>query len=145
MRVGIHDSGINWEHPDFIFYDGTHKIYEGNNYVDGSACHDYFGHGTMMAGIVGAISNNTIGIAGIAGGYGRYDWGASIIDMTLGDTAFISRFIASVEDGATSTNISYGQGLHIMNFSLGWTIYISIYNPYDFKLLKSCIQYAYKN
>ncbi|HPS82758.1 MAG TPA: S8/S53 family peptidase [Bacteroidales bacterium] len=145
VRVGIHDSGINWEHPDFIFSDGTHKIFEGFNYVDGSACHDYLGHGTMMAGIIGAITNNRIGVAGIAGGQGKDDWGASIIDMTLGDSAFISLFVASVEDGATSTNISNGQGLHIMNFSIGWTDYISIYNPCEFKLLKSCIQYAYKN
>ncbi|MDX9932083.1 MAG: S8/S53 family peptidase [Bacteroidales bacterium] len=145
VRVGIHDSGINWEHPDFIFHDGTHKISEGCNYVDGSACHDYLGHGTMMAGIIGAITNNDIGVAGIAGGEGKGTWGASIIDMTLGDSAFVSRFAASVEDGATSANISYGQGLHIMNFSLGWKNDLLMYYPFEFNLLKSCIQYAYKN
>lgn len=145
IRVGIHDSGINREHPDFIFSDGTHKIFEGYNYVDGSACHDYLGHGTMMAGIIGAITNNFIGVAGIAGGAGKDDWGASIIDMTLGDTAYISRFVASVENGASSINISNGQGLHIMNFSIGWSDELPIHYPYEFNLLKSCVQYAYKN
>lgn len=145
VRVGIHDSGIKWDHEDFVYSDGTQKISEGNNYVDGSPCHDYLGHGTMMAGIIGAIMNNYIGIAGIAGGLDKDKSGASIIDMTLGDSAFVSRFAASVEDGATSTNISYGQGLHIMNFSLGWpSVYFSSY-PFELPLLKTCIQYAYKN
>ncbi|MDX9930986.1 MAG: S8 family serine peptidase [Bacteroidales bacterium] len=145
VRVGIHDSGIKWNHEDFIFSTGEHKITEGYNYVDGSVCNDYLGHGTMMAGIIGAVTDNGIGIAGIAGGQDPKCFGASIIDMTLGDSAYVSRFVASVQDGATSTNLSFGQGLHIMNFSLGWTNSLELNYPFEFNLLKSCVQYAYKN
>lgn len=74
IKIGVYDSGIDWEHEDFG--DGTYwgsKIEGGYNYkiLDGSVdgLLDPIGHGTSCAGIIGALRNNAeLGIAGIAGG-----------------------------------------------------------------------------
>lgn len=146
IRVGIHDTGIKWDHEDFYFSTGLPKITEGFNYGDpGVSCHDYAGHGTMMADIIGAVTNNSTGIARIAGGNDPKVFGASIIDMTLGAAPFVSVFYNSVVSGANSTNVSGGMGLHIMNFSIGWSEELPLTYPYDFSLMKECIQFAYKN
>jgi subtilisin family serine protease len=80
IRVGIHDTGIKWNHNDFYFSTGQSKITEGYNYADpGTPCLDYAGHGTMMAGIIGAVTDNVVGIAGIAGGRDPKIFGASIV------------------------------------------------------------------
>lgn len=76
VKVGIFDSGINYKHQDFG--DGTWAgsvIKNGYDYLNnqslpitGTALADSTGHGTAVAGIIGAIRNNNFGIAGIAGG-----------------------------------------------------------------------------
>jgi subtilisin family serine protease len=72
--VAIIDDGIQYDHPDlaanmwqnaqghygYNFVNGTSTIYPGN-------------HGTHVAGTVAAVSNNSTGVAGIAGGSGSGD------------------------------------------------------------------------
>jgi len=62
VRVGIVDSGVDFEHPEL-----KSRLLEGVNYVtpDTEAADDC-GHGTDVAGLVGAILNNNTGIAGVA-------------------------------------------------------------------------------
>jgi subtilisin family serine protease len=64
--VGIVDTGISTAHPDLaghLWSDaaGNHgfNVIAGNHQVE-----DLDGHGTLLAGTVGAISNNGVGIAG---------------------------------------------------------------------------------
>ena len=60
--VAVLDSGVNSSHPDL-----SGKIIEGWNYVDNNDdVMDEDGHGTMVAGIIAAMANNSIGIAGVA-------------------------------------------------------------------------------
>jgi subtilisin family serine protease len=60
--VAILDSGVNTSHPDL-----SGKIIDGWNYVDNNDdVTDEDGHGTMVAGIIAAVANNSIGIAGVA-------------------------------------------------------------------------------
>ena len=68
--VAIIDQGIQYTHPDiaanmwsnlgFNFYSNNPTITPGN-------------HGTHIAGVVAGVSNNSIGISGIAGGSGQED------------------------------------------------------------------------
>lgn len=68
--IGILDSGIpmlsgSLSHPDL---DDLNKIILGNDYTnDGEGVRDLLGHGTHVAGIVSAETNNSTGIAGVAG------------------------------------------------------------------------------
>ncbi|GMX67254.1 hypothetical protein Elgi_65270 [Paenibacillus elgii] len=64
IRIAIVDSGVNPNHPDLAgsLEAGYNALDEGQPPVDDS------GHGTMVAGIAAAVTNNGIGIAGAAGG-----------------------------------------------------------------------------
>jgi serine protease len=59
VRVGIFDSGVDLEHPDLEVAGGVDLVGDGNGFDD---CN---GHGTHVAGIVGARSNgnHTVGVA----------------------------------------------------------------------------------
>ena len=59
-RVAVVDSGIDMHHPDLGI-----KVAEQKNYVaDGAGIRDLFDHGTHVAGIVAALTNNGKGVAG---------------------------------------------------------------------------------
>lgn len=62
VRVAVVDSGINFEHPEF-----GGRILPGQNYVNpGATAEDDYGHGSHVAGLLGALINNSTGIAGVA-------------------------------------------------------------------------------
>ena len=80
--VGITDTGIDISHPDFTFKDQTGNVVytniwtnpadgsHGFNFVDNNTqvfdpTSDSF-HGTHVAGTIGAVGNNNLGIAGVA-------------------------------------------------------------------------------
>ena len=88
--VGVYDSGINYAHSDL-----SHGTFSSSSVKDG---YDYFnsapitstpdpdnyGHGSAVAGIIGAWRNNSFGIAGIAGGPIGFE-GVSLHDMKIFD------------------------------------------------------------
>lgn len=63
VTVAVIDTGIDLEHEDLA---GNLATNLGANFVDSGPPLDDFGHGTHVAGIIGAIANNQIGIAGVA-------------------------------------------------------------------------------
>jgi thermitase len=80
VRLSIIDSGIDYSHPEFAGHFGTGwKVVSGWDYF-GSASDpkDTNFHGTAVAGVAAALTNNVdtagqaVGISGIAGGWG-YD------------------------------------------------------------------------
>jgi thermitase len=104
ISIAILDTGIDMDHPDLAA-----KIVSDVNFSD-SPTSDYNGHshGTHVAGIAAAISNNSIGVAGLGhdcslmnvkvlgdDGYGYYSWiaegiiwaadnGADVINLSVG-------------------------------------------------------------
>ncbi|MBQ8839145.1 MAG: S8 family serine peptidase [Bacteroidales bacterium] len=68
--LAVVDSGIRLDHPDLPIYtswDAKSGTSPAQLYYESGSAHE---HGTKMAGIIGAIPNNNIGIAGIAPGIG---------------------------------------------------------------------------
>ena len=68
-KVGIIDTGIDRSHPEFagrISNCGQSSSLFGVNGAVKSGCDDVDGHGTKVAGILGAKANNGLGIAGVA-------------------------------------------------------------------------------
>jgi len=64
VAVGVLDSGIDHNHPDLAGnIDLSLAYYVVNN--SPSDTMDYLGHGTSVAGIIGAIGNNSTGVVGV--------------------------------------------------------------------------------
>jgi subtilisin family serine protease len=59
--VAVLDTGVDWNHPDL-----ANKLVSGWNVIDDNDnTQDDHGHGTHVAGIIGAATNNVIGVAGL--------------------------------------------------------------------------------
>mgnify|MGYP000852552470 FL=1 len=67
--VAVLDTGIRWTHEDLASnvwvnpLDGTHGY---NAFDDSLYPMDDQGHGTQVAGVIGAVGNNGVGVAGVA-------------------------------------------------------------------------------
>ena len=60
VKVGVVDSGVDYAHPDL-----QGRIAGGKSFVGGSWKVDSQGHGTFVAGLIAASTNNAIGISGL--------------------------------------------------------------------------------
>lgn len=62
VHVAVIDSGIDVNHPEF-----RGRLSAGYNYINPALPpDDDYGHGTHVAGLIGAVANNAAGIAGVA-------------------------------------------------------------------------------
>tara|TARA_R110002072_G_scaffold302402_1_gene485124 strand:+ start:50894 stop:53443 length:2550 start_codon:yes stop_codon:yes gene_type:complete len=147
IKVGIFDTGIDSLHPDldvltgFSYYDDLILANPTDSFLTPSWGTDTYGHGTRVAGIIGAKRNNSIGVAGIAGGTGLDTTGVSLIDFKLGfGEGAYARFMAqSVIDAARAPYTYYswtpnspletsyfdnapGYGIYVGNHSYGMRV-----------------------
>jgi hypothetical protein len=121
--VAVLDTGVDPGHPDL-----AGRLLTGVDLVDGGAMEDPNGHGTHVAGIVAAASDNQIGVAGLApesvvlpvrvlgaDGYGDHsviaagiveavDRGADVINLSLGGPD-ATDILASAIDYAASRSV----------------------------------------
>lgn len=103
ITIAILDTGVDSTHPDL-----AGKIVPGWNFYDNNAnTSDVYGHGTMVAGSAAAMSNNQIGITGVA-------IDAKIMPVRISDPAgygswsiIASALTWSADNGAKVANISY--------------------------------------
>ena len=122
--VAVLDSGIDafhedlkanmWKNPDEERngkdddFDGFTDDVNGINAVDGTGnIFDEIGHGTHVAGVIGAVSNNGKGVAGI-------NWDAQLMGIKIAETERVSLLGAitgvlyAAENGARIANHSWG-------------------------------------
>ena len=103
VTVAILDSGIDATHPDLVG-----QLVPGWNFYDNNSnTADVYGHGTMVAGVVAARGNNSIGVAGVA-------WGAKLMPVRVTDTsgigtlsAFANGLTYAADHGARIANLSF--------------------------------------
>lgn len=119
VTIAILDSGVDFNHLDL-----ASKLVPGYDFVNNdSNPQDDYGHGTHVAGIAAAASNNGMGIAGVS-------WGARIMPIK----------VLNASGGGTFANVAAGiiwatdQGAQVINLSLGGN------NPSQ--VLQDAINYA---
>ncbi|MDO8452246.1 MAG: S8 family peptidase [bacterium] len=105
--VAIVDSGIDETHPDL-----NDKLVPGWDFVDGdNNPHDIYGHGTHVAGIAAAETNNAIGIAGVAFSVNVKIMPVRVLNNdgfgSTSDVALGIRYAA--DNGAKAINLSLGR------------------------------------
>jgi len=108
VLVAIIDGGIQYNHPD-IAANMWPEI--GYNFVTNSTNVTQHNHGTHVAGTVGVVTNNGIGVAGIAGGGGLGD-GIRLISCQVftasSSGGFAPAMIYGADNGSVISQNSWG-------------------------------------
>jgi len=101
--VAILDTGVDLSHPDL-----QGKVIASVNFSDSSTASDLNGHGTHVAGIVGAATNNSQGMAGL--GYNTSVMNVKVLgDNGTGGYSWIAQGVVWAADhGAKVINLSLG-------------------------------------
>lgn len=109
--VAVIDEGIQFDHPDIS---ANMWPTNGFNFVTNSAVIDPGDHGTHTGGTVGAVSNNNIGVSGVAGGNGTPGSGIKLMTLGVFGSAsgsapnFGAPFIWAADRGAMVAQNSWG-------------------------------------
>ena len=124
--VAVIDTGIDYSHPDLaanswvnvgeIAGDGLDN--DGNGYIDDVFGYDFFngdgdpmddnGHGTHVAGTIGAVGDNGIGIAGI-------NWNVQLMGLKFLDASGSG----STSDAIEAIDYAVANGASVINASWG--------------------------
>ena len=123
--VAVMDGGVQVDHPDLkanmwtnpnpTISDDYGQDLHGYDFNGGDTFIDPDNHGTHVAGLIGAVRNNGLGVAGVAGGDGTKETGVRIMSCQIfGDVnspdAVLSAFIYAADNGAVIANNSWGTG-----------------------------------
>jgi subtilisin family serine protease len=128
VKIAIVDTGVDLDHPDL-----APRILPGYDFVNGdSVAQDDEGHGTMVAGIAAAATDNGIGVAGVA-------WNASIMPLkVLDETGAGWDF-----DIARAITWAADSGAQVINLSLGGPDNsITLYDAIDYARKKGVVVVA---
>ncbi|MBI3133652.1 MAG: S8 family peptidase [Bacteroidetes bacterium] len=129
VKVGVFDTGISLNHPDFQNGTGSTKIadgwdFHGSGYSIFSTPYGPSYHGTWVTGIIGATRNDGIGMAGIAGGNDSIgNKGVSLYDFRVQSDedllypADISDLCDAIMISSIDTSANLGYGINVSNNS----------------------------
>ncbi|PYZ94587.1 peptidase S8 [Salipaludibacillus keqinensis] len=121
IPVAIVDSGVDPSHPDL-----EKRIVKGYNaFEDNEAFVDDNGHGTHVAGIFGAVTNNGEGIAGVT-------WSNPILAVKVLDHEAIGNSFSIAKGIRWATD----NGARVINLSLG--------DEHRSEVMHQAIKYAYE-
>ncbi|WP_238335120.1 S8 family serine peptidase [Kribbella amoyensis] len=111
QTVAVLDTGVDGGHPEL-----SGRVYTGYNAFNGSTnANDDRGHGTMVAGIIAANTNNARGIAGVA-------WNAKILPVKVLD----DHGRGSDSSVVAGINWAASHGARVINMSLGGASYNAV-------------------
>jgi thermitase len=101
--IAILDTGIDQDHEDL-----SSKIIGNINFSSAADYDDHFGHGTHVAGIAAAVTNNGTGVAGLGCNAGLLN--VKVLDDTGSglDSGVADGIIWAVDNGAKVINLSLG-------------------------------------
>ncbi len=118
--IAVIDTGVDLDHPDL-----EAKIVGGYDFINNDPVpQDDHGHGTRVAGIAAAETNNGLGVAGLS-------WGARIMPLkALEHTGY-----GPYSNIASSVTYAADSGARVLNLSLGGLAYSAT--------LRDAINYAY--
>lgn len=114
--VAVLDTGVRFDHPDLqgVFYQGYDVIEEDTDPTDVPSPTSEMSHGTHVSGTIAALTNNGVGVAGIAwGGVNNLKiMPVRILDYDgRGTAAWLAKgIIYAVDHGAQILNMSLGGG-----------------------------------
>lgn len=130
ITIAIIDTGVDLTHPDLLG-----KLVAGRNFVSTdpkTIPADDNGHGTHVAGIAAAASNNKIGIAGVS-------WGAKIMPVKVLNSAGLGTFA----NAALGVTWAADNGAQIINLSLGSTnTSLTLQNAIDYAISRGVLVIA---
>ena len=116
VKVAVLDTGFDYEHPDLAANIDRNLGYYPAQETYGYAADimDFNGHGTHVAGTVGAVGNNGIGVAGVS-------WAVKIAPMKIA----LSNSNASSSTDLMAKAIVYATKLGLPIVSMSYGIYYS--------------------
>ena len=106
--TAVIDQGIDYDHPDIA---GNMWSGRGWNFTDNTATINPGDHGSHTSGNISGVSNNGIGIAGLAGGDGTAGTGSKVMSCQVFDDTsggFDLAFIWAADQGASIGQNSWG-------------------------------------
>ncbi|MGE5593760.1 MAG: S8 family serine peptidase [Betaproteobacteria bacterium] len=108
VTVAVIDTGVQTDHPDLAGHIATgYDFYNRTTYV-----RDMNGHGTHVAGIIGAVTNNAVGMAGI-------NWNVRIMPLKVTDDSGSGYLDLSMIIEALRYAADHGADVVNMSFQIG--------------------------
>ena len=105
ILVAVCDTGIDATHPDLL----PNLHLPGFNVVDGNTdTAPVAPHGTEVAGILGAVGNNNVGVTGM-------NWGVQILPVRITDNSDTTAWCSSMASGI---EWAADQGAKVINLEL---------------------------
>jgi subtilisin family serine protease len=136
--ISIIDSGVDWDHPEFLGrVEMGQNFMEPINGVNRWSPRDDTGHGTQVAGVAAAATNNGIGIAGVS-------WNSTILAVKF-DGAGSSPLRIKTKNCAAAIVYSAQAGAKIINVSSGFLDHSNEEVPVNvdhFACLRDAVEYA---
>lgn len=135
IKIAVLDSGVDCSHPDL-----SDKCIEQKNFSSSSTATDLVGHGTHVASIVAAKTDNGIGTAGVA-----LDSKIGSMKVCFEVEIFPGYYTAYCDDSDVAEAITYAadNGYHVINMSLGGAEYSETFkNVVDYAWSKGAVLVA---
>lgn len=112
VKVAVIDTGVDVNHPDLrdnYILDGSFKVLGLNAIDNNNVVQDSLFHGSHVAGIIGAVSNNGLGVSGVLG------QSIKILPVRVSSNG------STIDSAATVNGIRWAadQGAEVINMSLG--------------------------